>query len=138
MKLVYGHLTAKAGGFKKNLLHATVYIKHFQKLLNYLELSVFYRITNQGIGNIVNKEEYRLHDLRKWLLLVEPYEKKFIYRAMCGRHKMLLFSSINSKSFMLIIAYTKNILLAFLKYTYFSFTYYFYTKKTRPYWAFPV
>jgi hypothetical protein len=89
-----------------------------------------YRITNQGIGTIVNNPEYRLHDLRKWLLLVEPYEKKFIYRAICGRHKLLLFSSIKSKSFMLIIAYTKNILLAFLKYIYFSFTYYFYTKKT--------
>jgi hypothetical protein len=24
---------AKAGGFKKNLLHATVHIKHFKKLL---------------------------------------------------------------------------------------------------------
>ncbi|MFZ4672008.1 MAG: glycosyltransferase family 2 protein [Flavobacterium sp.] len=89
-----------------------------------------YRITNQGVGTIVNKPEYRLNDLRKWLLLVEPYEKKFIYRAICGRHKLLLFSSIKSKSFLLIIASIKNILLAFLNYIYFSFTYYFYTKKT--------
>ncbi|MCX6171913.1 MAG: glycosyltransferase [Flavobacterium sp.] len=89
-----------------------------------------YRITNQGIGTIVNNPEYRLHDLRKWLLLVEPYEKKFIYRAICGRLKLLLISSIKSKSFLLIIASIKNILFAFLNYIYFSFTYYFYTKKT--------
>ena len=41
----------KQEALKKNLLHATVYIKHFKKLLNYLELSVFYRITLFGVVN---------------------------------------------------------------------------------------
>lgn len=128
--------------FRKNALIAdflkdvysvdsTLYLvlSHFGRFYYIADSMSIYRLNSNGFGTVINKPEYRIHDLKKWIFLIEPYEKKFIYRQLLGNYKLLLVSNINNKKILPIIQNTIDIATLLVLYFYHCLSYYFYTKK---------